>query len=237
MKPLINCACLIHGNLYPWEYVERLYRALQRNLSQPFTLHVYTESSRPVPDHMIKHPLIDWGLSGPKQSWWYKLQLFDINSFSGPLLYFDLDTVIVDRIDWITKLPSNLLWAPRDFKHLWRPNHSGINSSVMWFDTQAFYDIYRGFTKGDIKYTSRRYPGDQDYLNEMLGSHKLRFMDAQLIRSWRWECYNGGFDFRRRTYRSIGAGTDTLGASILVFHGSPKPMDMLNDPVIAEHWC
>lgn len=237
MKPAIDCACLIHGDLYSWEYVERLYRALQRNLGREFLLHVYTEASRPVPDHMIKHPLIDWGFAGAKQGWWYKIQLFNINNHRGPLLYFDLDTVIVDHIDWIVDLPTNLLWAPKDFKHLWRPNHNGINSSVMWFDTMAFYDVYKNFASQDVKYVARRYPGDQDYLNEVVIPKRRRFFKEQLVRSWRWECHDGGFDFRRRTYRNIGAGTDTLNSSILVFHGNPKPLDMLNDPVIAQHWC
>ena len=237
MKPPVDCACLIHGKLYDWEYVERLYRAITRNLSRPFNLHVFTEASRPVPDHMIKHPLIDWGFEGAKQGWWYKLQLFNINNHRGPLLYFDLDTVIVDCIDWIVDLPTNVLWAPKDFKYLWRPSHNGINSSVLWFDTMAFYDVYRQFAMQDVKTVSRRYPGDQDYLNEYIIPKRRRFFDPAHVRSWRWECHDGGFDFRRRTNRRPGTGTETLGASIMVFHGNPKPLNLLHDPVIAEHWC
>lgn len=232
----VNCACLIHGDLYQWEYVERLYRMIQRNLTEDFVMHVYTEASRPVPDHMIKHPLTEWGFNGPKQSWWYKLQIFNINSHRGPLLYFDLDTVITDNINWIVNLPTKFLWAPKDFKYLWRPTHLGINSSVMWFDTMAFYDVYQNFASQDVQYVARRYPGDQDYLNEVIQHKRRRFLDEQLVKSWRWECFDGGFDFRRRTNRRPGAGTETHNASILVFHGNPKPLNLLHDPVIAHHW-
>ena len=97
-----------------------------------------------------------------EQSWWYKIQMFNSRYHAGPLLYFDLDTVIEDCIDWIVDLPTNVLWAPKDFKYLWRPSHNGINSSVLWFDTMAFYDVYRQFAMQDVKTVSRRYPGDQD---------------------------------------------------------------------------
>ena len=87
----IHCACLIHGDGYSWDYVDRLYNMVTRNLSRAVDFHVYTESHRDVPDHMIKHSLIEWpGVSGPKKSWWYKLQLFNAENFSGQILYFDL---------------------------------------------------------------------------------------------------------------------------------------------------
>lgn len=236
MKPAIDCACVIHGTAYHWDYVERLYSMLTRHLSSPVNMHVFTEGSREVPSHMIKHPLIEWGLGGPKQGWWYKIQLFNINNHRGPLLYFDLDTVITDSIDWIPTLPTEFLWAPRDFKYLWRPNHTGINSSVMWFDTTVFHRIYKDFASQDVKILSRRYPGDQDYLTEQIDFKNRRFLDEQQVKSWRWQCYDGGFDFKRRTNRYPGAGTNIDGASVLVFHGKPKPAE-ITDPVILEHWC
>jgi hypothetical protein len=64
----IDCACVIHGNLYPWEYVERLYHMIQTNLACPVRFHVFTEHDRPVPATMIKHILQDWpGIAGRKE--------------------------------------------------------------------------------------------------------------------------------------------------------------------------
>jgi hypothetical protein len=85
----IDCACVIHSDAYSWDYVERLYSMLSRHLSLGVRLHVYTEADRPVPAPFIKHALDDWEISGPRRSWWYKLQLFDSEKFSGSLLYFD----------------------------------------------------------------------------------------------------------------------------------------------------
>ena len=117
----IDCACVIHGDLYSWKYVDRLYSMLSRNITQGIRLHVYTEERRLVPPPYIKHSLDDWKIGGPKKSWWYKMQLFNTAHHAGPLLYFDLDTVIVKNIDWLVNLPLSYFWAVRDFKYLWKP--------------------------------------------------------------------------------------------------------------------
>lgn len=231
----IHCACLIHGVAYGWNYVDRLYNMLTRNLSQGVKLHVFTEPDRKVPAYMIKHELKDLGVSGPKQAWWYKLQLFNHKHHQGPLLYFDLDTVITDNIDWITRQPLEYFWAPKDFKHLWRPTHTGINSSVMWWDTTKFTDVWQLFRNQDFNLLKRRYPGDQDFLSDVITQDRRRFLDERLIRSWKWECFDGGWDFKKRTNKAPGTGTRLNGAAVLVFHGKPNPCEV-QDPVILHHW-
>jgi hypothetical protein len=238
-KPLpgpIHCACLIHGTAYSWMYVDRLYNMLDRHLTQDIVLHVYTEADRKVPDHMIKHELKALAIDQPKKAWWYKLQLFNHKHHQGPLLYFDLDTVITDNIDWITHQSLDYFWAPRDFKRLWRPNYTGINSSVMWWDTTRFADVWQNFKQQQFPLLQRRYPGDQDFLSDVIPQARRRFLDEQLIRSWKWECVDGGWDFRRRQYHAPDSGTRLNGASVLVFHGRPNPEDV-KDPVVLQHWC
>ena len=64
----VDCACLIHGDMYNWSYVDNLYSMLTRHLSFPIRLHVWTESHRQIPHHMIKHDLVEWpGVAGPKK--------------------------------------------------------------------------------------------------------------------------------------------------------------------------
>jgi len=198
-------------------------------------MHVYTEADRKVPSHMIKHELKDIGVGGPKKSWWYKLQLFNNKHYQGPLLYFDLDTVIVDSIDWITHQSLDYFWAPRDFKRIWRPQHTGINSSVMWWDTSKFARLWHQFREQDFNILQRRYPGDQDFISDVIDQTERRFLDERLIKSWKWECLDGGWDFRMRQHREPNTGTRTFPASVMVFHGHPNPHEC-KDPVIAQHW-
>jgi hypothetical protein len=231
----VHCACLIHGTAYSWEYVDKLHNMLSRHLTNGIVMHVYTEADRKVPSHMVKHELRDLGVSGPRKAWWYKIQLFNNKHYRGPLLYFDLDTVIVDNIDWITQQPLDYLWAPRDFKRLWYPRHSGINSSVMWWDTNRFTNVWHQFRGQDFNLLCRRYPGDQDFLSDIIGQQQRRFLDEQLIRSWKWECLDGGWDFKHRKHLTPGTGTNAFPSGVLVFHGFPKPHEC-KDPVVHQHW-
>jgi hypothetical protein len=232
----IDCACVIHGDAYTWNYVDRLYNMLSRNITPGIRLHVYTEADRPVPEPYIKHTLADWGISGPKKSWWYKMQLFNPKQHQGPLLYFDLDTVIVSNIDWIWQLPLTHFWTVKDFKYLWKPWHSAINSSVMWWDTQKYAHVWKDFSRQDIQTMTKKYHGDQDYLTVTIPQPDCKFFDERRVKSWRWQSLDGGYDFRIKAYKHPSNGTTLTGSdSILVFHGKPKPNE-ISDPVVLKHW-
>lgn len=233
----INCACVIHSNAYDWTYVDRLHSMLSRNLSRPIKLHVWTEASRLVPDHMIKHTLEEWpGVAGPRRSWWYKMQMFNPDTFPGQLLYFDLDTVLVKSIDWILDCSPRYFWSIRDFKYLQRPDWQGMNSSVMYWDNTAHPYIWKQFLDNDPMEIIRRYPGDQDFLTEVVPTVNLRFFNESLVQSWRWQVNDGGMDLRTRTVRLPDAGAILdENVSIVVFHGRPKPHDV-QDHKIVQHW-
>ena len=232
----VDCACVIHGTAYSWTYVERLHSMLSRHITPGIRLHVYTEANRSVPEPMIKHELETWTITSSKKSWWYKMQLFNPAHHAGPLLYFDLDTVIVGNLDWIWQLPTTYFWAIRDFKYLWRPNHTGINSSVIWWDTQDYKNIWSTFVQQDLTAIMGKYPGDQDYMSAMIPENQRRFFDATRVQSWRWQCVDGGYNFQKRRYHTPGTGTQVADStSIMVFHGNPKP-DQITDQTVLAHW-
>jgi hypothetical protein len=234
----IDCACVIHGNGYDWKYVDRLYSMLCRHLTGTVRLHVYTEPTRPVPVHMIRHDLTEWpGVSGRKRSWWYKMQLFNSTHYSGQLLYFDLDVVIVDNIDWITQLSPMFFWTVKDFRSLWRPELFNINSSVMYWNTTMWDKIWQEFSQHSSRIRMvHQHGGDQEYLNKVIPAQKRQFLDERRVVSWRWTALDGGMNFKNRTYYKPGSGTlISPGNSILVFHGDPKPHE-INDTVIKNHW-
>lgn len=232
----IDCACVIHGSAYPWIYVEKLHSMLSRHITPGIRLHVYTEPSRTVPDPYIKHELTDWKITGHKKSWWYKMQLFNPEHHAGPLLYFDLDTVITGNLDWLWQTPTNNFWTIRDFKHLWKPTFYGINSSVMWWNTTKYAHLWESFKSEDLAYNMRKYHGDQDYITNSIAMHDRKFFDSSRVKSWRWECVDGGYNFKRRQHQAPGTGTQILPqTSIMVFHGNPKPADVV-DATVQQHW-
>jgi hypothetical protein len=235
--PAVDCACVIHGTAYSWDYVERLYSMLIANSNRKIRMHVFTEPERAVPSYMIKHVLEEWpGISGPKKSWWYKMQMFDSNYIPGRVFYLDLDTVVVGNIDWIWELNDDYFWAIRDFKYLWRPGWHGLNSSVMSWNTTKYDWIWRAFRKQDVVLLSKKYHGDQDYLDTVLTDKQLRFITDGVAKSWRWQCLDGGMDMKSRQYRSPGSGTSLApDTKIVVFHGHPKPHEVV-DPLISQLW-
>lgn len=233
----VDVACVIHGSGYDWSYVERLHSMVVRNLSRPVRFHVYTEPERPVPAPWIKHELVQWpGISGPKKSWWYKIQLFNSAYHKGPLLYFDLDIVIVNSIDWIPQLSTRYFWAVKDFKYLWRPTTSNVNSSIMWWDTAKFHHVWSKFSDQNIKNILHRYKGDQDYINERITPVQRRLFPEQKIQSWKWQAHNGGMNFKTQTHKIPNQGTViTEDTSVLVFHGKPKPHE-ISDALVVQNW-
>lgn len=235
-RPVIDCACLIHDTLYDWIYVEKLYNSLCRNLSPEVRMHVYTESNRPVPDHMIHHKLEEWpGIRGPKKSWWYKVQIFNASFFPGDILYFDLDTVITGNIDWIWQINPMRFNAARDFKYLFRNKSGTINSSVMWFNVEKYKYVYQNFDPATLVEKRMRFYGDQDYIHSQIPPLDLNYLDYTKIKSYKWEVAEGGYNFSTRKSRQPGTPSNIDNISVLVFHGNPKPAKV-SDPVIHEHW-
>ena len=233
----IDCACVIHGDAYSWKYVDTLYSMLTRNLSRQVRMHVYTEHDREVPPHMIKHVLTNWpGVQGAKKSWWYKMQLFNPDHYAGQLLYLDLDTVVVNNLDWITQLSPHYFWAIRDFITIWNPESRTINSSVMYWNTIQFADVWTQFDVKNIAKICAKYRGDQDYLSAQLPIKKRRFFPDRQALSWRWQAHDGGINPVNRLPLSPGLGTRFgLETSLLIFHGQPKP-DQVQDPIIKNQW-
>jgi len=235
MKKL-DCACVIFGDAYDWGYVEKLYAMLSRHVTIPVILHVYTEEQRYVPAPFVKHVLPDLDIIDPKKLWWYKICLFDTTHHKGPLLYFDLDTVIVDNIDWIWNKSTDFFWAIQDFKALWRPFNNVSNTSLMWWDTTKYEIVWQTFQRNSLRQLLRNYHGDQDFVSDTIPDKSRKFLDQDRIKSWRWQSFDGGYDFKKRLYREPGTGTRIHPKDcVLIFHGQPKP-DSIQDPMVLEHW-
>jgi len=232
-----DIVCLIHGDEYDWQYVEKLHSMIERNFSFPFRFHVFTEPHRSVPDNMIRHDLIDWpGVSGRRKAWWYKMQMFNPAHGIAQILYFDLDVVITGSLDWIASCRREHFWALKDFKYIWRPAWTGINSSVMYWDVNRFQHVWAMFEQRDINTLMRQYPGDQDFLSDVVDLQQTRYFDLDLIQSWRWQVFDGGMDMKSRTWYQPNAGAIINEKTrIIIFHGKPKP-HQIEDPKIIKHW-
>ena len=235
---IVDVACVIHGRGYDWIYVERLYNMVSRHMPVPIRFHVWTEHDRSVPPHMIKHVLDEWpGVSGPRKSWWYKMQMFDPQHHAGDLLYFDLDTVIVDDISWMVQETTDRFWILRDFRYLQNPRiQHNVNSSIMWWNVPAWRSVWTEFAKRNLADVVRQYHGDQDLINALVPPARRQFFEDRRVQSWRWQAHDGGWDFAARRARQPNTGTKlNPDVSVWVFHGRPKP-HQIQDELVQLHW-
>jgi hypothetical protein len=187
---------------------------------------------------MIKHCLDDWaGISGPKRSWWYKMQLFNAEQWQGNLLYLDLDVIVHRSMDWAPDADISNFWTIKDFRYLQNPRYECMNSSLMWWNVPKFDWVYRRFIDQGPGNISTRYQGDQDFLHATIGHNERRYYDNWRVQSWRWQAHDGGFDFTSRKTKAPGTGTKVSNdSSVLVFHGKPKPHE-IKDPLVVTLWA
>ena len=121
---MMNFVCVLRKDaptkkspgFYDKEWVNKLYRAIQRNYDKPFKFFCLSN----VQTDVETIPLItNW------KGWWSKIELFRPNLFQGPVTYIDLDIVICNNItSLIDKLDSTKFWMVEEPGNI-------VNSSIM----------------------------------------------------------------------------------------------------------
>ena len=194
---MLTVACVLRsGGDYTPEYVERLQQGVAQHLTVPHRFVCLSDVE--VPCERI--PLItSWA------GWWAKLELFRPGLFTGPVLYFDLDTVITGDITPLAERKHSFTMLS-DFSRAFQPA-SGV---MAWQG-----DYSRLFTQWDPQ-LERQYRrsscwGDQGWIARTLN-----------IKPARWQQLFPGM-FASYKLSPIAA---RKGASIVCFHGKPRPRDV-----------
>jgi hypothetical protein len=147
-------------------------------------------------------------LSHNWRGWFSKIELFRPGLFEGPVLYFDLDVLIVGNIDELARANGFMM-----LEGFW-PHRKGLpNSSVMYWDVDLS-EIYERFLIDPPKffdaYRTKKKWGDQDVI-----------ADLSPIKPAFWQ---SGFPGRFSSYK-LAIKNDEVpgGVSVVVFHGMPRP--------------
>lgn len=180
MQNSVTVVCVNHGNYLGMgqEYVARMRSMVSRYMPQPYNFVCLEDE-------------------GSYKGWWSKIELFRPGRFTGRVVYFDLDSVIVaPLVDLIaTKGIINLL----DWGWLTRT----MCSSVMVWDAGEHEEI---FTKFDHTAISL-FRGDQDWITHLGG---WPILPSQLCRSYRYHCVE----------------QPPAGCVHVSMHGNPKPHEI-----------
>lgn len=219
---MLSVLCVLRsGGAYDAEWVRKLRDGVARNITVPHRFVCLSDVD--VPCDRI--PLVqDW------PGWWAKIELFRPGVVTGPTLYLDLDTVIVDKIDALANIT-------RDFSMLrgFGRKHY-IGSGVMLFK-KPLTTVYESFLKSPERFIeeyatnpNNRHQafnaavGDQAFIYDAIGNeniHRLTDSVPNLI-----QCYPKTFN---------GARVPT-GCSVVCFKGKIKPPDAMHLGWCRENW-
>lgn len=202
---MLIVACVETGNYLGRgaEYVRKLRNGVARHLHVPHVFRVYT-------DDVLRHwpSLQEIETIKPKAGggWWNKVHLFNPFSFvpGDRVLYFDLDTIIVGDLDALARA--------RGILHLgkWGWTKNDYGSGVMAWTHGEHSEIWERFTPE----VPSKFRGDQDWMTHLGGWPALP--DGACV-SYRYHCQK--------------AGVPPRGASVVCFHGTPKPHE------VQEQWA
>jgi hypothetical protein len=210
--PALTVWSVCVGDKYHRGYVYALKEAVEKYLGIPHTFKCVTEHR--LPGIETVKPVLPYG------GWWSKLNLFALAT--GPSLYFDLDVVITGKLDYLAGFTHHEFAAPANWA---RSGHGGIQSSVMAWrgNWTAPFDKIRSEWPGEVDgegyrtLGGKKYWGDQEYLHELLGDRWMRIPRG--IYSFKYHVLNGGLP---------------KDSSVIVFHGQPKPHEVIEEEWIPE---
>jgi len=231
MKQII---CVHVGEKYSNQYVEKLYRAVRRQMCDPCLFTVLTDNKQyDISDPNFRSIIVNPLPVGPEKMWWYKMEAFRPDVVvAGENLLCDIDIVICNSLDKFWNYHPEEFVIIQDFNRLWYPNYNRNNSSVVKFDQITAAKIWNLWSSDSIGFV-RKYRGDQDWFDGELTD--MRRWPTKWILSWKWEVFNGGLvESGRNKYHSNETILDHE-CSILSFHGKPDPADVDHE-IVHRHW-
>lgn len=229
----VNVACVRYGTEFSVDYVNNLYAMVSRHLRKPFLFHCLTDDPAGLHPDIIFHMLPRGKLTG----WWTKFYLFQPGQFHGPVIYFDLDTIITDSIDFMPNLGfAGKFWTLEDLGVVLDPQrYTGrVGSGVMqWYGQEKTW-IYRTFMDNPDRFMGLP-DGDQQAIQQMAGGHISFYQHAapRKFVSFKYQAYDGPGD-----------------AAVVCYHGLPRPHHSIDPNLsievygrlyhhrqwVADHW-
>jgi hypothetical protein len=213
---MINVCCVLRkgGKVgYDASWVEKLNNSLLRNLTIPFNFYCLSDCDVPC----SRIPLENIG-----EGYWAKLQLFRYGLFEGPVLFFDLDTIICNNInDLVTNITNQnkfLMW--RD------PDYSLSSSAIMYWN-------------GDYSFIYDEYLKKKDYFESEFsnGNPKRLIGDQAVISTLVDHLYINDFCPQEWIQVMQKKEKDYSKARILIFRKAhTKPSTMTHHKIVQEHW-
>jgi hypothetical protein len=211
----VSVLCMKWGARYGADYVNRLQSMVARHLGLPHRFICLTDDPSGIRPEVACRPLPAIALAdAPPHSGWRKLSCLaaELDDLRSPVLFLDLDLVIVAAIDALFAHPGAFCIIEN-----WTQPGRGIgNSSVFRYQAGAHRRVLEDFC-ADPARIIQDYPNEQTYLTRAVGD--VTFWPQSWCRSFKHDCLPA------RPLRAFKAARIPADARIIVFHGEPKPPD------------
>lgn len=231
---MIDIVCFSWGPKFPPEYVNNLYRSIQRNTTVEHRFICYTD--RPEGIECETRPfLVDLPV------WWYIIGLTNPeHEHNHKVVYMDLDTIITGNIDHILELDRPFATIS-DFG--WP---AGLQTAYIMWDKPTRDKVWQYFTS---KYSPEDYPnldcdytrwgGTNQFLEECMGVVRINKNPTPALP----DCppvvrLQERFQGHCQSYKAQNLNTsETLPADVrmVFFHGKPMPHEVDHEWLL-EHW-
>ena len=217
--------CMKWGTLYPAEYVNVLYNAVTRHLPGPFRFVCLTDDATGFLPEVESFPIPEIGLD--HAHWyhgaWPKLSVFspDLYGLTGRALFVDLDTVVLGDLAPLFDVPGPLV-ALDSRPWRYKTGAPRTMSSIFAFDLGQLGHLIDTLQDNRDALIAR-YGIEQDFLHgEQPG-----------ITYWPQDwCVSFKYHVRQPLLidRFKGPEAPKAPAKLLIFHGKPRPIDLIRPP-------
>ena len=203
---MVTVCCVLWGDKFSEDYVRNLKAGVERNTTVRHKFVCLTDRHIDGVDTKFLKP----GLTG----WWNKLQLFDGDIY-GRIVYLDLDTLIVNNIDWLLNYNGGFMGI-EDLGAARQPLlRDRLQSGVMAWNSDSMDWVYKEFVfKKDT--AVREFRGDGEYLNSVISNRNfLQRIYPDQLKSYKYDVY-----------------PDNIGnVSIICFHGRPSIIQSMSESI------
>lgn len=212
MGESLTVACVYRqGNGFIDEYVYRLRDAVTKHCAAPHRFVCLTNHK------LVGIETIPFARGKQLNGWWLKLELFRAGLFAGPVVYFDLDTLILGDI-------TDIVTDSYGFACLsnWKGGGTHISSAIMaWDGTEDLSHLHTTFDKKMVPQYEKSWErwGDQGYIQDYLGrpwTSMLTRFPGRIVH-YKTHCRGKNKEF---------PGGAPRGSSIVCFSGQPRPHEL-----------
>ena len=191
-----NVICIKWGTKFGPEYVNKLYKMVEKNLSLPHRFVCFTDNAEGIVEGVEIRPLPELNDEGIPDRMWKKLGLFanPLSDLQGTALFLDLDIIIRSSLDPFFEVEGSFLIS-KDYDF---PHDIIGNSSVFRFEVGKHPEIIEHFYQEGKKGLLKYWPKDWVVSFKRQCLHKFPLCWFKVPR-------------------------DPEEAKILIFHGKPNP--------------